>query len=294
MTPGTQTAAEGGAPVAATGYRPRRALPLRVEAIRQFRRRRTLVTFGIVIALPLVLLTAFTIGGSPTDDDGGAPALVSIATASGPNFAAFVLFVSTSFLLPVTVALYCGDTVASEAGWSSLRYLLAAPVPRARLLWSKLVVALAYSALTVLLLAAVALVAGTAAYGWGEVRLPGGGSMPASQVLGRMAVVAGYVYGSLLVVGAVGFWLSTVTDAPLGAVGGAVGLWIVSTILDAVTALGRARDFLPTHWQYAWLDTLQPRITWAAMAQGLALSTACAVLFLAFAFRGFRAKDVVS
>ncbi|MGW1955710.1 ABC transporter permease [Streptomyces sp. NPDC001920] len=294
MARGIRQTAEGGTPVAATGYRPGGALPLRVEALRQFRRRRTLVTFGTVTALPLVLLTAFAIGGSPTDGDGGAPALVAIATASGPNFAAFVLFVSSSFLLPVTVALFCGDTVASEAGWASLRYLLAAPVPRARLLWSKLVVALGYSAVTVLLLPAVALGAGSAAYGWGDVQLPGGGTMPASQVLWRMVLVAAYVYGSLLVVGAAGFYLSTVTDAPLGAVGGAVGLWIVSTILDAVTALGRARDFLPTHWQYAWLDTLQPRIAWAAMAQGLALSTACAVLLVALAFRRFQTKDVIS
>ncbi|MFH9064895.1 ABC transporter permease [Streptomyces coeruleorubidus] len=294
MTEETRRTVLGTSPAAATGYRPRGTLPLRVEALRQFRRRRTLVAFGIAAALPLVLLAAFAIGGSPSDDDGGSPALVTIATASGPNFAAFVLFASSGFLLPVVVALFCGDTVASEASWSSLRYLLAAPVPRARLLWSKLVVALGYGAVTVLLLVTVALAAGAAGYGWGDVRLPDGGTMPATEILWRMVVVAGYVYGSLLVVGALGFWLSTVTDAPLGAVGGAVGLWIVSTILDAVTALGGARDFLPTHWQYAWLDALQPRIEWAGMIQGLALSTACTVVLLALAFRGFEKKDIVS
>ena len=45
--------------------------------------------------------------------------------------------------------------------------------------------------------------------------------------------------------------LSVWTDAPLGAVGGAVMLLIVSTILDAVTALGDWRRFLPTHYSYA-------------------------------------------
>ena len=49
---------------------------------------------------------------------------------------------SAGFLLVVAVALFCGDTVASEAGWSSLRYLLAAPVPRTRLLRQKLAVAM--------------------------------------------------------------------------------------------------------------------------------------------------------
>ncbi|WP_175408236.1 ABC transporter permease [Streptomyces sp. TRM64462] len=295
MTTTTTTArTDSGSGEAAAGYRPGRALSLRVEALRQLRRRRTLVALGLVVALPLVLLVAFAVGGTPTDDDGGSPALVTVATASGPNFAAFVLFASIGFLLPVVVALFCGDTVASEAGWSSLRYLLAAPVPRARLLWSKLVVALGYSALAVVLLLGVSLAAGTAVHGWGEVTLPGGGTMPATEVLGRMALVAAYAYGSLLTVAALAFWLSTVTDAPLGAVGGAVGLSIVSAILDAVTALGAARDFLPTHGQYAWLDALRPRVEWAAMAQGLSLSCAYAVVLVALAFRTFDRKDIVS
>ena len=67
---------------------------------------------------------------------------VDRATTGGLNFAAFSFFVSAGFLLVVAVALFCGDTVASEASWSSLRYLLAAPVPRARLLRQKLAVAL--------------------------------------------------------------------------------------------------------------------------------------------------------
>ena len=52
---------------------------------------------------------------------------------------------SSSFLLVVVVALYCGDTVASEASWGSLRYLLSVPVPRGRLLGTKLLVSLLYS-----------------------------------------------------------------------------------------------------------------------------------------------------
>ncbi|NEB69472.1 ABC transporter permease, partial [Streptomyces fulvissimus] len=92
-------------------------------------------------------------------------------------------FVSAGFLLVVPVALFCGDTVASEAGWSSLRYLLAAPVPRARLLWSKLVVALAFSAAAMVLLPLVGLLVGILAYGWGPLQIPTGGALPAGEAL---------------------------------------------------------------------------------------------------------------
>ena len=97
--------------------------------------------------LPWVLAAAFKIGGSPSGDDPNTPGLVTVATTGALNFTAFTLFVSAGFLLVVAVALFCGDTVASEAGWASLRYLLAAPVPRVRLLRQKLIVALSLAAL---------------------------------------------------------------------------------------------------------------------------------------------------
>jgi ABC-type transport system involved in multi-copper enzyme maturation permease subunit len=274
-------------------YQTGRTLPLRVEAVRQFRRRRTLVAFAILLLLPWVLIAAFQVGGDPEGD--GAPGLVSVATASGLNFTAFTLFVSAGFLLVVAVALFCGDTVASEANWSSLRYLLAAPVPRARLLRQKLIVALGYATAAVVTLPLMALVAGTLVFGWDDLTLPTGGlALPAGSALSRMALMVGYALVSQLVVAALAFLLSVTTDSPLGAVGGAVGLVIVSNILDAVTALGDWRQFLPSHWMYAWMDALQPSVQWSGMAKGTAVSVSYAVVLLAVAFRRFESKDVVS
>ncbi|MGW2488701.1 ABC transporter permease [Streptomyces sp. NPDC001606] len=278
---------------AASGYRAGRTLPLRVELARQLKRRRTLVMGAILTALPFVLLIAFAIGGNPSSRNNQIT-LMDTATASGANFAAVNLFVSAGFLLVIPVALFCGDTVASEASWSSLRYLLAAPVPRARLLWSKLAVALGLSLAAMVLLPVVALAAGTAAYGWGPLQIPTGGALDTGTAAQRLAVVVAYVFVSQLVTAGLAFWLSTRTDAPLGAVGGAVGLTIVGNVLDAVTALGHWRDFLPAHWQFAWADIVQPHPEWSGMAQGAAVSVTYAVVLFALAFRGFARKDIVS
>ncbi|WP_411145505.1 ABC transporter permease [Streptomyces sp. x-80] len=296
MTAVTPPAPAPSEPPAAPGYRTHRTLPLRVEALRQLKRRRTLVIAAILTLLPFVLVVAFAIGGDPSSRSRGTGriSLIDTATASGSNFAATVLFVSAGFLLVVPVALFCGDTVASEASWSSLRYLLAAPVPRARLLLSKLTIGLLSSAAAMVLLPLVALAVGTAAYGWGPLQLPTGGALPAGEAVPRLAVVVGYLFVSQLVTAALAFWLSTVTDAPLGAVGGAVGLTIVGTVLDQVTALGDWRDFLPAHWQFAWADALQPQLEWPGMIQGSAVSVAYALVLFALAFRGFAKKDVVS
>ncbi|WPR51140.1 ABC transporter permease [Streptomyces sp. S399] len=290
-TPGTLTGPARTDPTA-PGYRPGRTLPLRVEAVRQLRRRRTQVMAAVLALLPVVMVAAFAIGSEP--ERRGRVNLMDTATASGLNFAAVCLFVSAGFLLVVPVALFCGDTVASEAGWSSLRYLLAAPVPRARLLWSKLVVALAFSAAAMVLLPLVGLLVGILAYGWGPLQIPTGGALPAGEALGRLAVVVAFVYVSQLVTAGLAFWLSTRTDAPLGAVGGAVGLTIVGNVLDAVTALGDWRAFLPAHWQFAWVDALQPEIAWSGMLQGASVSVSYALVLFALAFRGFAGKDIVS
>jgi ABC-2 type transport system permease protein len=286
----TPTPASAGAP----GYRARRTLPFRVEAIRQFRRRRTLIAYSILMVLPWVLVGAFEISG-PASGGNGTPGLVTAATNGGLNFAAFGFFVSAGFLLVVIVALFCGDTIASEASWSSLRYLLAAPVPRARLLRQKLAVAAAYSILAILTFALMSMVAGTVAFGWHPLRLPGSGiDVATGSALGRLAVVFGYILVTETVVAGLAFLLSVSTDSPLGAVGGAVGLIIVSNILDAITALGGWREILPSHWQFAWISALQSQITWTGMIEGAAVSVSYAIVLFALAFRRFRTRDIVS
>ncbi len=278
----------------APGYSPRRTLPLGVEVIRQLRRRRTMVAFLIMLALPWILVGAFEVGGPPSAGS-GAPGLVDLATQGGLNFAAFSLFASAGFLLVVAVALFCGDTIASEASWASLRYLLAAPVPRARLLRQKIIVALAYSTVAVVSLPVMALVAGTVAFGWHPLKLPGTGvDLVTGTALARLAIVTGYALITELVVAGLAFLLSVSTDSPLGAVGGAVGIFIVSNILDAVTALGSWRQILPTHWQFAWLDAMQPQTSWDGMLEGMSVSVSYAVVLFALAFRRFRTKDIVS
>src|SRR5207248_3919800 len=198
----------------ATGYRPTRTLSVRTELRRQASRRRTQLTLGFMVVLPLIILLAFEFGSDSGDRRGRSQfaALADIATAGGLNFALFTLLVSSSFLLIVVVALFHGDTVASEASWGSLRYLLAVPVPRARLLGSKLVVALACSAIALILLTGTALVAGTLRYGWPPLRTTVAGDVPAGTALVRLLAILGYLAISLLVVASLAFLLSVSTD----------------------------------------------------------------------------------
>lgn len=282
----------------AAGYRPTATLTFGTELRRQASRRRTQLTLAFMVVLPLIILIAFEFGGPNRRGGGGDrgdfSALADIATAGGINFALFTLLVSASFLLVVTVALFCGDTVASEASWGSLRYLLAIPVPRARLLGSKLLVALLYCAVSLALLTGTALLAGTLRYGWHPLRTTVAGDLAAGPAMLRLLGILGYIAVSLLVVASLAFLLSVSTDAPLGAVGGAVMLQILSSILDQITALGSLRVVLPTHYSQAWLGLLSNPVQTADMVKGVISTLLYATLFFGLAWWRFLRKDVVS
>lgn len=291
-----EVAPAAGADGAAASYRAGATLSVRTEARRQLTRRRTQIALGLMLLLPVILMVAFKLGSNDDDnnDGQGAFGLVDIATSGGLNFTLFTLFVSSSFLLVVTVALFCGDTVASEASWGSLRYLLAVPVPRARLLAVKLVVSLAYCVLAFLLLAGSAVLVGALAFGWHPLQMPLGGELAPGTGLLRLVGVLGYMALTLLTVAGLAFLLSVSTDAPLGAVGGAVMLYIASNILDAVTALGDIRNVLPTRYNNAWLGLLSSPLQTDDMLSGAISALTYGTVFFALAWYRFLSKDVVS
>ncbi|MCW2582890.1 MAG: hypothetical protein JWQ53_1680 [Klenkia sp.] len=279
---------------AVAGYRPERTLRLSVELRRQFKRRRTIGVFAAMVALPLVLIAALQLGASEDAQANSRLNLVDVATSSGLNFTLFVLFATTSFFLVVVYALFFGDTVASEAQWGSLRYALATPVPRMRLLRQKWLAALVLSVSALLTVTVVAVVAGGIAFGFADIQTPIGISIDQADGLLRLAGMVGYLAVHLLVVGTLAFWLSTVTDAPLAAVGGSVFTMFVFAILDQVEQLGAVRDYFPTAEEFAWTDLLQTPIDSGDLYRGVIQSLLYAAVFTALAFRHFARRDVTS
>ncbi len=285
-----------GAP--ATGYRPGRTLSLRVEAARQLRRRRTQIVGLVVVALPILLALAFKLGGanpgSGGSRGGSGSTLVDLATVGAANFAMFTEFATVGFLLVVIVALFCGDTVASEASWSSLRYLLAIPVPRSRLLRQKLTVAIGFTIAVNVLMPVWAYLIGGTFFGWAPARSPVSGEFNNTIALQRLAIVIAYAAVQALIVASLAFWLSVMTDAPLGAVGGATFVVVISNIIDSITALGSYRQYLPTHFQYSWLDALGPTVVWDDMIRGTGVTLVYVSVLLLATWSRFLRKDIIS
>lgn len=278
-------------------YSARQTLSVRVEMIRQIRRRRTAVAFGIVIALPLVVMLAVQFGPSSSGRGGLADGDFDVfgLMAAGPwNFALSGLFFSSTFLLVILAAMFFGDTVASEASWSTMRYLLVAPVPRRRLLYVKVIVGLLLTLGVLITLVVASFLLGLLAFGSDTLASPLGGTLGAAESTTRLVVIAGYIAVTLLVPAGIAFLASVSTDVPLGAVGAAVVIVVVAGILDAIDALGPLRQLLPTYYSGAWADALGPVIVWDQMAIGLVYNLVLFVVLIAVAVLRFERKDILS
>lgn len=280
-------------------YSAAKTLPYSVELYRQLKRKRTAFAYGFVVSLPILVAIAVKFGpsgnsGGPTRLGSGTLDLIGLATQGAANFTTTMLYFATPFLLVTVIALFNGDTVASEASWSTLRYLLAAPVPRTRLLIQKIKVSLTLSLIAILLMPISSWIVGLIAFGTAPLQTPLGATLSNSVALGRIAIISGYLALSLLFIAGLAFYLSVRTDAPLGAVGVAVGISILLNILDAITALGRIREWLPVHYAFTWFDALSDVIDWSSMIRGASFCTIWGIALYALAINRFAHKDVTS
>jgi ABC-2 type transport system permease protein len=192
-------------------YSAGKTLPYRLELYRQLKRKRTAFAYAFVLSLPILVAIAVKFGpsgnsGGPTQLGSGTTDLIGLATIGAANFTVTMLYFATPFLLVTVIALFNGDTVASEASWSTLRYLLASPVPRTRLLIQKIKVSLTLSAVAVLLVPVSAWIVGTIAFGTKPLQTPLGATFENSVALSRIGIMTGYIAISLLFAAGLAFY----------------------------------------------------------------------------------------
>lgn len=280
-------------------YAPKKTLPYRLEMYRQIKRKRTFFSYLFVVSLPVIVALAVKYGTSgnssgPTRFGSGTADLIGLATKGAANFTTTMFYFATPFLLIAVISIFNGDTVASEASWSTLRYLLAAPVPRTRLLIQKLKVSLTLSLLSVVVLITTSWIVGALAFGFKPMQTPLGATFTNAIAIQRIVIIGVYLAMVLLSVAGLAFYLSVSTDVPLGAVGGAIGIIILSNILDAISGLGAIRNWLPTHYSFSWFDALSSSIDWSQMIRGASYSVILCAIFTALAVIKFNKKDITS
>ena len=267
----------------------------RTEMVKQWRRPRTYVALGLLVLIPTIFTIALKSNPPSARPAGEEDAWAYLATKSGPYLGVAALFFLSRFLLVVVTAVFAGDAIASEANWGNLRAMLVRPITRRKLLTTKLSSAVTLAVIAVVVVPLYGLVLGGIVFGWHPLALPFTEQESVSHILANLGLATVYVLWNLTPVIAFAFMASTMTDTPAGAIFSAVGVYIVSQVLDAITALGSIRTVLPTHHYDAWTDLFVPgRGPTSDMAHGALLVLPYTVVFLAIGWWWFGRKDILS
>jgi len=277
---------------------------IRTEFAKAAIRMRTLIIAGLLIGLPTLIVVAINSRGDRRRGDAG-EGLFRLAQQSGLLVPAAVLSAMSGFLLVVIAGTFAGDSVAGDASWGNLRYLLMRPVPRGRLLVAKAIVAGVLIWAATILVALAGLVAGVILFGAHPVTVPGLGPLAAGNLavgfhlgsgtlVARVAIGTAYVSFGFTALLALGTFFSVLTDTAASAIGATVGVYIVSEVLDGITQLGRVRYLFPTHYLDSWEMMFTDNRYSHDMITGILVQLVYLVVFGTLALVWFHRKDIRS
>jgi ABC-2 type transport system permease protein len=266
-----------------------------------FRRRNQLlllvvVLFPLLIGIGLKLAAPRSHGG---EGGGGGPASGGAAFFNQiAGNGVFLTFIALSLLLilvlPVVMAVISGDSVAGEAGYGTLRYLLTVPAGRTRLLAVKYLAIVVWAVTATFIVSVVALLVGVILFPVGPVTLLSGTTVSLGAGLVRVLFVTLYVCAAMAALGAIGLAVSTFTEHAIGAIAAVMILVVASEVVDQIPQFAPVAPYLPTHWWNSFDALLRTPVDTTTLWHGLLSFAIYAAVFCAIAWARFTSADVTS
>ncbi|MEQ1891151.1 MAG: ABC transporter permease subunit [Planctomycetota bacterium] len=276
-------------------------MSLHLESLRLVRSRRPLVATGaLALFLVLMLVGFYTYAESRTG--GEAEFRYTFENRSyfnGLTFALYAFYFGFVLLLPIFAATEGGAQLAGDTGAGTLSLFLTRPVSKARLFFTRFLVAAGYMTLVCGLFLAVALVLGLVAVGWGDLRLYPGvlqmtnrpQSLAQGEALVRFALVWPAASLALLAPLAFSFWISSHAKSAVNAVSTAAALYLVLYLIAEVHFFADLRPWLFTSHAAFWRELFQEQPDTHEILRRASASAGFTCLFLALGFRRFRRRE---
>lgn len=258
-----------------------------------FRRRRTWAMLVTISMIPIFLAIAVKLSGS-TLPPGEGPPFLDRVSQNGMFVGFTAMILAIPLFLPLTIGVVAGDTIAGEANTGTLRYLLVAPVSRARLLLIKFLGASAFALAAAFTLMITGIIIGAILFPVGPVTLLSGDVISIPAALLRILLVVIYVSISLMGLSAIGLFISTLTVIPVGAMAATVVVSTVTQILGTLPQLQVIHPYLISYYWLGFADLLRNPISLGSFASNALLQLAYIAIFGSLAFSRFTTKDVLS
>jgi ABC-2 type transport system permease protein len=255
-----------------------------------FGRRRNWVGLAVLSLVPILINVATKIVGPSS---GGPDFFVNI-TSNGLFAALAALALELPLFLPVAMAAISADAIAGEANLGTLRYLLTVPAGRTRLLGVKFAAIVAFGLVATLFVALVGAILGLILFGGGPMVTLSGTSLSFGAGAVRVLLVCLYITVMLAALGAIGLFVSTLTEQPIGATIAILILALASEIADAIPQLHAIHRYLPTHYWLNFGDLLRDPIALDRTVPGLLSAAAYIAIFVSAAWARFCGRDISS
>jgi ABC-2 type transport system permease protein len=243
--------------------------------------------------VPIVIGIAVKVTGNQAGADVGPDFFRSIA-GNGMFVAVAALTIELPLFLPLAVAAISGDSVAGEANLGTLRYLLTVPVHRTRLLAVKYTAIAIFALAATLVVVVVGLAVGAILFPVGSVTLLSGTQVGLGTGVVRLLLAALYLTAGFAALGAIGLFISTLTEQPIAAMIAVVLLNVTMFVLDTIPQLSWLQPWLLTHWWTSFADLFRDPILWDNVQRGLLTALGYAAFFWLCAWARFSDKDITS
>jgi ABC-2 type transport system permease protein len=264
---------------------------LRSELKIIFGRRRNIAGLGVLAAVPVILAVSARLSSS---GQVGGPDFISAIVGNGLFVAFGALALELPLFLPLAVSAISGDSVAGEANLGTLRYLLAIPAGRTRLLVIKYFAIVIFAFAATFLVALVGSIMGLALFGGGDMTLLSGTQTSLADGVWRLMSSSLYLAAQFSALGAIGLFVSTLTEQPIGATIAIVLVDVLMFILDSIAQLDWLHPWLLTHWWTAFGDLLRDPIATESIQRGLITALVYAGVFWLAAWARLSTKDISS
>ena len=264
---------------------------LRSELKIIFGRRRNIAGLGVLAVVPVILAVSVRVSAP---GQGAGPDFISAITGNGLFVAFAALALELPLFLPLAVSAISGDSVAGEANLGTLRYLLAIPAGRTRLLVIKYAAIVIFALAATLLVALVGSIMGLALFGGGDMTLLSGTQASLADGVWRLILSSLYLAAQFSALGAIGLFVSTLTEQPIGATIAIVLVNVMMFILDSISQLDWLHPWLLTHWWTAFGDLLRDPMATESIQRGLITALVYAGVFWLAAWARLSTKDISS
>jgi len=235
----------------------------RWELRKLWSQKRTYLGLGAAVAVPIIFVTALALqSGSPND-----VAFGKYVRESGLAIPLVLLLFASVWLFPLVTALVAGDIIASEHHNGTLKTIFTRSLDRGQIFAGKLLAAITYALIALVLMGGVALVAGTAKSGFnGLVSLSGTHVSATHGLLLVLASFAVYLMPTIAVV-CIGLFLSAVTRNSAAAVVGTLMAALLMQLIGILPGLGGTEPYLLTTQFQAWQGFFQDPTDWLSIGR---------------------------